>query len=127
MKWVKHPLILEINTMPWLYYLSEKYSDKITLKNIPEEVMDELEHYNFIWMMGVWNRSETSEGVAREHRELQNEFREGLPEYIPEDIIGSPYAIKNYLDVYPSMLNQWDTKVIEEWTLIGDPSLLIGE
>lgn len=35
-------------------------------------------------------------------------------------------AIKKYLDIYPSMEDQWDTKVIEEWVLIGDPSLIIG-
>jgi len=35
-------------------------------------------------------------------------------------------AIKKYLDIYPGMEDQWDTKVIEEWVLIGDPSLIIG-
>ena len=35
-------------------------------------------------------------------------------------------AIKKYLDTYPGMEDQWDTKVVEEWVLIGDPSLAIG-
>jgi hypothetical protein len=35
-------------------------------------------------------------------------------------------AIKSYLDIYPGMDSQWDTKVIEEWILFGDPSLNIG-
>ncbi len=96
MKWVKHPLILEINTIPWLHYLSEKYYEPITLKNIPEEAMDELAHYNCIWLMGVWKRSETSQQVAREHKELQKEYSYALSDYTDEDIIGSPYAIKNY-------------------------------
>jgi hypothetical protein len=43
-------------------------------------------------------------------------------------ILGESWAnaIKSYLDVFPGMESQWDTKVIEEWVLIGDPSLNIG-
>lgn len=35
-------------------------------------------------------------------------------------------SIRNYLKVYPGMDFQWDAKVVEEWTLIGDPSLMVG-
>ena len=78
MKWVKHPLVLEVNTIPWLHFLSEKFQEKITLKNIPEEVMEEFLHYNAIWMMGVWNRSPISQKIAREHSELQEKYISAL-------------------------------------------------
>jgi hypothetical protein len=35
-------------------------------------------------------------------------------------------SIRNYLQVYPGMDFQWDAKVVQEWTLIGDPSLMVG-
>ena len=35
-------------------------------------------------------------------------------------------SIRNYLQVYPGMDFQWDAKVVEEWTLLGDPSLMVG-
>ncbi len=35
-------------------------------------------------------------------------------------------AINKYLDTYPGMDFQWDAKVVEEWALLGDPSLKIG-
>ena len=40
LKWFNHPKIYEINTWPWLHFLSEKYKEKITLINIPNEVFD---------------------------------------------------------------------------------------
>ncbi len=35
-------------------------------------------------------------------------------------------AINKYLNVYPGMDDQWDAKVVEQWVLLGDPSLRIG-
>lgn len=35
-------------------------------------------------------------------------------------------TIKRYLDTFPGMNDQGDCKIIEEWTLLGDPSLMIG-
>jgi len=44
------------------------------------------------------------------------------------EILGEVWggAINKYLNVYPGMDYQWDAKVIEEWVLLGDPSLKIG-
>ncbi|MBN2156616.1 MAG: alpha-amylase [Candidatus Lokiarchaeota archaeon] len=92
----KHPLILEINTLPWLYHLSQKEQKEITLKNIPTEILDEFRHYNAIWLMGVWERSEESVKIAKEHIGLQGEYKSALPDFSKEDVIGSPYAVKNY-------------------------------
>jgi hypothetical protein len=35
-------------------------------------------------------------------------------------------TIKQYLDTFPGMYNQNDCKTVEEWVLLGDPSLQIG-
>ena len=96
MKWVKHPLILEINTLPWLHYLSEKYQEKVTLKTLPEEVMEEFRNYDAVWLMGVWKRSKISQKIAQEHTELQEEYKIALPDYSAVDVIGSPYSIQKY-------------------------------
>jgi len=96
MHWVSHPLILEINTIPWLHALSKRFEDTITLKNIPEEVIDEFRNYNAIWMMGVWQRSIMSKKITQEHSGFQEEFKTALSDFSKVDIIGSPYAVKNY-------------------------------
>lgn len=35
-------------------------------------------------------------------------------------------SITRYLNVYPGMADQADTKTVEEWLALGDPSLMIG-
>ena len=35
-------------------------------------------------------------------------------------------AIGQYLEHYPGMLNRDDAKTVEEWVVLGDPSLLVG-
>jgi len=35
-------------------------------------------------------------------------------------------AITMYLSVYPGMKDQTDAKSVEQWVLLGDPSLKIG-
>ena len=43
-------------------------------------------------------------------------------------ILGETWGntIRNYLNTYPGMDDQADCKTVEEWPLLGDPSLLIG-
>ncbi|MGC9307759.1 MAG: C25 family cysteine peptidase [Thermoplasmatota archaeon] len=45
-----------------------------------------------------------------------------------QDMLGAAFAssITEYVNVFPPMDNQIDCKTIEEWTLLGDPSLKIG-
>ena len=35
-------------------------------------------------------------------------------------------AINDYLDRFPGMNKSWDCKTVQQWLLLGDPSLLIG-
>ena len=59
LEWIKNPKIYEINTWPWLNYLSEIYNDSITLENVPEEVFNqEIKLFDAVWLMGVWERSQ---------------------------------------------------------------------
>ena len=44
------------------------------------------------------------------------------------EYVGSAWqnAITNYLSVYPGMKSQNDAQTVEQWCLLGDPSLMIG-
>ncbi len=44
-------------------------------------------------------------------------------EYLGDVWVG---ATKKYLDTYPGMKSQTDAKTVEQWPLLGDPSLKIG-
>ncbi len=96
--WPCSPFIYEINAWVWLSELSARYQQPITLSNVPPAELDHLAGCGFdaIWLMGVWERSPQSAHIARAHPGLQEEFRRALPDFTPEDVVGSPYAVRRY-------------------------------
>ncbi|MHA1933019.1 MAG: alpha-amylase family glycosyl hydrolase [Promethearchaeota archaeon] len=97
LRWPKHPKIYEINTWPWLDYLSEIYNTMITLQTIPEEIINRnIRFFDAIWLMGVWERSPASKKIALGHPNLQIEFSKSLHEFRDDDIVGSPYSVYYY-------------------------------
>lgn len=97
LKWKPHPSIYEINTWPWLEFLSNQYQREITLANIPEEVFQkQFQYFDVIWLMGVWKRSPESQIIASTHESLLKEYKTVLDDFQKNDVIGSPYAINKY-------------------------------
>jgi glycosidase len=96
LNWSTGPRIYEINTRVWLTQLSQDYNQSIHLDNIPDEVLDELVSYEVdaIWLMGVWQRGPATRASALNYI---HEYRYALPDIQPEDVIGSAYAIHNYV------------------------------
>jgi glycosidase len=96
--WPKNPLIYESNTWTWLHDLSEKYDRRITLGTVPDKELDEIAnwHIDVVWLMGVWERSAAGRQIAVEHPDLHAEYHRTLPDYAPEDVVGSPFAIHRY-------------------------------
>ena len=45
-----------------------------------------------------------------------------------KDVLGETWgtAITNYINTFPPLEDRIDAKTIEEWVLLGDPSLKIG-
>lgn len=91
-------LIFEINTRVWLKTLSIRYSESITLADIPEEEYQKLEKLGFqvVWLMGVWRFSKKGRKIALNHEGLRREFLSALPDLKNEDIACSPYSIAGY-------------------------------
>jgi hypothetical protein len=95
--WPKHPRIYEINTWPWLYELTEIHGHKISLENIPTDLLDkDLKKFDVIWTMGVWERSPKAREVAIQNEGLQKEYRKALRYFNTDDVVGSPYAVYYY-------------------------------
>lgn len=98
MKWPRHPLIYEINTWLWINELGRKHRRPVTLATIPAAEWDALAKLSVdgIWLMGVWERSPLGRAIAMENQALNEEFRRALPDVRPDDIVGSPYCIREY-------------------------------
>lgn len=95
MDWPHNPIIYEINTWVWLRSLSQRYGKRITLNNVPDEVLDDLARYEFdaIWLMGIWHRGPSTRASALNYT---HEYVGALPDISKKDVAGSAYAIGNY-------------------------------
>jgi hypothetical protein len=92
------PVIYEINTWVWLFELTHREGRPVALGDVPEAEWDRLAQLgiDYVWLMGVWERSPASCAIARHHPDLQEEFDRALPDRGEEDVGGSPYAIRDY-------------------------------
>lgn len=77
-----HPTVYSINTAVWLRELGA------TLNDVPQSELDSMARLGFdaVWLIGVWERSPSARQVALRL----------MPDAVPEDVTGSPYAIRGY-------------------------------
>jgi hypothetical protein len=94
----QHPVLYEINTWVWLGELSRKFERRVTLAAVPAEEWDRLSSLgaDAVWFMGVWERSPAGTAIANRNPGLLEEFRRALPDFRPEDNVGSPYCVRRY-------------------------------
>jgi glycosidase len=97
--WPKYPVIYEINTWVWLQELSQKYKGPVTFAKVPREEWDAIAglKVDAIWFMGVWERSPAGIAIANRNKGLLEDFRRALPDFRPEDNVGSPYCVRRYV------------------------------
>ena len=97
--WPKRPILYEINTRLWLAGLSRQYGREILLGNAPERDWDDLARLGVdaVWLMGVWERSPAGKAIALADAGVRADLRNALPDYSPDDLVGSPYCIHRYI------------------------------
>jgi hypothetical protein len=95
---VPHPFIYEINTWVWLDELGRRAGAQVDLASVPAAEWDAIAALGFdaVWLMGVWERSPAGIAIALENEGLLEDFRRALPDVTPEDVVGSPYCIRDY-------------------------------
>lgn len=97
--WSRYPTLYEINSWSWLSELSRKYGKKVNLSSVPLSEWDALAAYGFesVWLMGVWERSPAGISIINQNQNLLADFRRTLPDFRPEDNVGSPYCVRRYV------------------------------
>jgi Alpha amylase, catalytic domain len=97
--WVQYPTLYELNTWVWLAELSQTVGSCVDLSRVPTSEWDRIAEYGFhaIWLMGVWERSSAGIAIANQNKNLVDEFRRALPDFRPQDNVGSPYCIRRYV------------------------------
>ena len=91
--WPRYPTLYEINTWVWLSELSLKSGTAVDLGSVPGAEWDAIAKFGFdaVWFMGVWERSPAGIAIANQNMNLVADFRRALPDFTPEDNVGSPY------------------------------------
>jgi hypothetical protein len=97
--WPRFPTIYEINSWVWLSALGEKSGKSFDLSSVPSAEWDAIADYGFdaVWLMGVWERSPAGIAIANQNKDLLDDFRRALPDFRPQDNVGSPYCVRRYV------------------------------
>jgi len=97
--WPRYPTIYEINTWVWLAELSAREGTLVTLSSVPAGDWDALAAHGFdaVWLMGVWERSPAGIAIANRNNGLIEDFKRALPDFHPQDNVGSAYCVRRYV------------------------------
>ena len=93
------PTIYEINTAAWLQRLGRRYGHPVGLGDVPGLEWDALAALpvDAVWLMGVWQRSPIGRTVALAVPQLLAAYRSVLPDVQEDDVLGSPYCVRDYV------------------------------
>jgi hypothetical protein len=97
--WPRYATSYEINCRVWLSELSQKCGRNVSLSSVPSAEWDAIAAYGFdaVWLMGVWERSPTGISIASQDKNLLDDLRRALPDFGPEDNVGSLYCVRRYI------------------------------
>ncbi|HTU34607.1 MAG TPA: alpha-amylase family glycosyl hydrolase [Candidatus Acidoferrum sp.] len=87
----------EINAWAWLEELSARLGREVKLADVPDQEWDALKDRGFdiVWLMGIYQRSAQGRQIAL-GPELTQAYSRALPDWRPEDVVGSPYSVPAY-------------------------------
>lgn len=93
-----HPILYAVNARIQLAELACNIGRSATLNDIPDKELDRLKvlGIDIIWLIGGWRTGRVSREVARDHKGLNSAYKLAIPDFSPDDVLGSPYAIAEY-------------------------------
>jgi hypothetical protein len=93
------PTIYEINTAAWLQRLGRQLARPVGLGDVAGSEWDALAALpvDAVWLMGVWQRSAIGRTVALAVPQLLAAYRSALPDLQEDDVLGSPYCVRDYV------------------------------
>jgi len=97
-RWGFDPVIYELNTAAWLHDVGGRVGHPVTLADVPDDEWDRVtpRGVDAVWLMGVWRRSAEGVRLALDSPSHLAGFHAALPDFMPDDVIGSAYSIAGY-------------------------------
>ena len=93
-----NPLLYQVNTRVILHERGLELGRPATLDDLTDAFLDRVaaRGFDWVWLLGVWQTGEAARAVSRANPEWLAEYEEALPDFTPEDVTGSPFAIVDY-------------------------------
>jgi hypothetical protein len=96
----RYPALFQVNTRVRLWELGQQLglSHSATLDEIPDANLDALARAGFdiVWFLGVWQTGPAARQVSATNSDLLAEYRRVLPDFRDSDVVGSPFAVRDY-------------------------------
>ena len=95
----RYPSLYQINTRIWLQELGASLGRSASLEHVSDAALDAVaaDGFDWVWLLGVWQTGEAGRQVSLHQPEWQAEYRELLPDFTPDDVYGSPFAVRDYV------------------------------
>jgi hypothetical protein len=96
---LRYPSLYQINSRVWLTELRRALGKSVTLDDIPDPELDRLAErgFDWVWFLSVWQTGPAAQAISRANPEWRKDFEQTLPNLRDEDIVGSGFAIQNYI------------------------------
>jgi Alpha amylase, catalytic domain len=95
----RYPALYQINTRAWLHELGLALGRPATLEDVSDASIDQFgaDGFDWVWLLGIWQTGDAGRQVSLSQPEWQAEYRELLPDFTPDDVCGSPFAVRDYV------------------------------
>ncbi|HEY7023694.1 MAG TPA: alpha-amylase family glycosyl hydrolase [Candidatus Limnocylindrales bacterium] len=96
----RYPALFQVNTRVRLWELGQRLglNRSATLDEFPDADIDRLAKAGFdiVWLLGVWQTGPAARLVSATNADLVTEYRHVLPDFRDADVVGSPFAVRDY-------------------------------
>ena len=94
----RYPALFQVNTRVRLSELGSFLGRPATLDDVTDAELDALAEKGFdiAWFLGIWQTGEAARQVSASNPDWLAEYKRVLPDFRPEDVVGSPFAVRDY-------------------------------
>jgi glycosidase len=93
-----YPSLFQLNTRARLHERGEALGRAATLDDLDDAELDRLaeDGFDWVWLLGVWQTGDAGRAVSLREPTWQAEYRHVLGDVWPDDVSGSPFAVRDY-------------------------------
>jgi hypothetical protein len=94
----RYPALFQVNTRVRLSELTVQLGRATTLDDVTDAELDALAAagFDFVWFLGVWQTGPAARAISASNPDAVAEYKRTLPDFSPDDITGSPFAVRDY-------------------------------